>query len=458
MASLSRDVLYRLTLSRACFSGTARNHAALSSDQQTDTETRLQVGGVEHECDDYCNIRPGVRRLVGRGLLSQSGHPLELLKRRVAEHVEGRYRQQDPSRALFTLYDRLHPVVSVQQNFDSLLVPVDHPSRRRSDNYFLSRGVMLRAHTSAHQAELVGAGARAFLVAGDVYRRDEIDRTHYPVFHQMEGVRLYTREELFGAGCAEDAQLFNTAPAADASEAEHRQAQHTDATVQRLESELKEFVHDLTKHLFGDVKFRWVSCQFPFTHPSWELEVQLDGQWVEVLGCGIMRQQILTNNGVEDSVGWAFGLGLERLAMKLYSIPDIRVFWSQDPAVLRQFEHLKPTDNIVYKPVSIFSPCVRDLSFWLPQSDTVSSTDFCDLVRTLAGDIVEQVSLIDEFTCRKTSRRSQCFRIVYRHMSRSLTGHEINGLHVLIAEAAVQELHVELRGKPHVPASNEVLN
>jgi phenylalanyl-tRNA synthetase alpha chain len=93
---------------------------------------------------------------------------------------------------LFAVFDNLNPVVTTQQNFDSLLVPDDHVSRSASDTYYVNSETLLRAHTSAHQADLIRSGLDAFLVVGDVYRRDEIDSSHYPVFHQMEGVRLFT--------------------------------------------------------------------------------------------------------------------------------------------------------------------------------------------------------------------------------------------------------------------------
>ena len=88
----------------------------------------------------------------------------------------------------------------MNQNFDALLVPVDHVSRRVHDTYYANEATVLRTHTSAHQIHLMTAGETAFLVAGDVYRRDEIDASHYPVFHQMEGVRLFSKEELVQAG------------------------------------------------------------------------------------------------------------------------------------------------------------------------------------------------------------------------------------------------------------------
>ena len=94
--------------------------------------------------------------------------------------------------------------------------------------------------------------------------------------------------------------------------------------------------------------------------------------------------------GATDSVGWAFGLGLERIAMRLYDIPDIRLFWSKDSGFLTQFEGAEPNTCIKYKAVSQYPQCTNDISFWLP-NDSVSPTDFYDLVRNVGGDLVEQV-------------------------------------------------------------------
>ena len=98
---------------------------------------------------------------------------------------------------MFTMVDYLSPVVTVEQNFDSLLVPKDHVSRAKNDNFYINSEFLLRAHTSAHQRDMIKSGLDAFLLTGDVYRRDEIDSCHYPVFHQMEGVRLFSQHELF---------------------------------------------------------------------------------------------------------------------------------------------------------------------------------------------------------------------------------------------------------------------
>ncbi len=100
------------------------------------------------------------------------------------------------SSPLFSIHDNFNPVVSVWENFDSLLVLSDHVSRNRSDTYYINKDILLRAHTSAHQHSLISSGRDQFVVFGDVYRRDEIDRTHFPCFHQMEVVRLFSAEEV----------------------------------------------------------------------------------------------------------------------------------------------------------------------------------------------------------------------------------------------------------------------
>lgn len=96
----------------------------------------------------------------------------------------------------FKIFDDLPPIVTVEQNFDELLIPPDHVSRQPSDTYYVDAQRVLRCHTSAHQTSLLRQGEDRFLVCGDVYRRDEVDSTHYPVFHQMEGVRILTEEEV----------------------------------------------------------------------------------------------------------------------------------------------------------------------------------------------------------------------------------------------------------------------
>ncbi|KAM7390024.1 hypothetical protein PAMA_008273 [Pampus argenteus] len=408
----------------------------------------VEVLGQSYPRDDFTNITPSILAKVGRNLHNQSHHPLWLIKERIKAHFYSAYvsRWGNP---LFSVHDNLSPVVTVEQNFDSLLIPPNHPSRKRGDNYYLNRTTMLRAHTSAHQRELVRSGLDAFLLAGDVYRRDEIDASHYPVFHQMEGVRLFSNHELFSkVQHGEDLSLFEVG----GRRSPHKQETHTLEAVKLVEFDLKRTLTRLIAHLFGeDLEVRWVDCYFPFTHPSFEMEVRFQGDWMEVLGCGVMEQELLNSAGAANKLGWAFGLGLERLAMVLYSIPDIRLFWSRDQRFLEQFRVPDIQHPVCFQPLSKYPPLHNDISFWLPQSreresrESFTQSDFYELVRSVGGDLVERVSLVDQFTHPKTGRQSQCYRIIYRHMERTLTQHEVRVVHQQIERIAETELGVQCR-------------
>lgn len=133
--------------------------------------------------------------------------------------------------------------------------------------------------------------------------------------------------------------------------------------------ELKSTLEGLAKHLFGEVQIRWVDAYFPFTEPSFEMEIYFNGQWMEVLGCGVMQQQILDGAGGVGKRAWAFGLGLERLAMVLFNIPDIRLFWTADERFTKQFKagcFRTGGTGAKFSSFSKYPPCFKDVSFWLP--------------------------------------------------------------------------------------------
>ena len=127
-------------------------------------------------------------------LHSQKYHPLGLIRLQIQDYFYKTFTKR--GNPIFSVYDNLSPVVTLTQNFDNLLVPQDHVSRKLSDSFYLNSTHMLRAHTTAHQKDLIRTGLNNFLIVGDVYRRDEIDSSHYPVFHQLDGVRLFSRHEV----------------------------------------------------------------------------------------------------------------------------------------------------------------------------------------------------------------------------------------------------------------------
>ncbi|KAH7568220.1 hypothetical protein JRO89_XS07G0262800 [Xanthoceras sorbifolium] len=455
----------------------------------------LELGGVKIAKDDVVrddptnNVPDTIFAKLGMQLHRRNQHPIGILKNAIYEYFDANY----PNK--FDKFDDLCPIVSVKQNFDDVLVPADHVSRSLNDTYYVDSQTVLRCHTSAHQAELLRGGHTHFLVTGDVYRRDSIDSTHYPVFHQMEGVRVFSPQDWEASGL--------------------------DATNYAAQ-DLKECLEGLARHLFGAVEMRWIDTYFPFTNPSYELEIYFQEKWLEVLGCGVTEQEILKRGGKLNNVAWAFGLGLERLAMVLFDIPDIRLFWSTDERFTSQFSQgqlgvkfkpfskrsiyidmdnyvqlavialvksnpnspfLKPsnlirkaevpcnvnisstvhctkevdTDNLEQRkrpglaisPDGVFCvrgdwypPCYKDMSFWISESFT--ENNLCEVIRGVAGDLAEEVSLIDNFTNKK-GMTSHCYRITYRSMERSLTDEEINELQWQVRDQVQTKLNVVLR-------------
>ncbi|GIY91902.1 probable phenylalanine--tRNA ligase, mitochondrial [Caerostris extrusa] len=389
--------------------------------------------------DENTNITPHILSFLSRNLHSVKNHPLYLIKQRIIRYMYGSFLNRSGN-PLFSVYDDLPVVVTTEQNFNSLLIPENHPSRNKSDSYYINADFLLRTHTSAHQKELIKSGLDHFLVIGDVYRRDEIDSKHYPVFHQCEAVCLLSPHELLNRMHSDnEIKVFEK----DVRKPD-KQACHTLDAVKLMEKDLKDCLIGLVKRLFGrDIEYKWTESYFPFTHPSWELEIFHEGDWIEILGCGIMEQEILNKAGADEKIGWAFGIGLERLAMTLYNIPDVRLFWSQDSGFLSQF-NVKDIDTpIKFKEISKYPQCVNDISFWVPKD--YHPNDFFDLTRGIGSEIIEQVNKIDEFFHPKKKRQSYTYRIIYRHMERTLSQKEVNEIHKQIENAAVKNLNVEIR-------------
>ena len=199
--------------------------------------------------------------------------------------------------------------------FDALNTPADHPARNEQDTFYLPDGRLLRTHTSTVQIRAMESAPPPIRVIapGAAYRRDEIDATHTTQFHQIEG--LYVDENV---------------------------------SVADLKGALEFFLREL----FGaDTAVRFRPHYFPFTEPSFEIDVKssaLKGgeQWVEVCGCGMVHPAVFeaVNQSRGDNAfapekwtGFAFGLGMDRLAMILFDIPDIRLFAQNDLRFLRQF-------------------------------------------------------------------------------------------------------------------------
>jgi phenylalanyl-tRNA synthetase alpha chain len=199
-------------------------------------------------------------------------------------------------------------------NFEALNIPRDHPARDMQDTFYLSPETLLRTHTSPVQIRAMRAQKPPvrIICPGVVYRRDA-DITHSPMFHQVEGFAV-----------------------------------DRDVTLADLKGTLELFAREM----FGPrSKIRFRPSFFPFTEPSAEVDVVCflcagagcrvckQSGWLEILGSGMVHPQVLNNVGYdpEDVTGWAFGMGIERIAMLKYGVDDIRLFFENDLRFLSQF-------------------------------------------------------------------------------------------------------------------------
>lgn len=329
-----------------------------------------------------------------------------------------------PSFAGFDIIE-IPEIVPASISFDLFDFPADHPSRSKSDTYYVDEENILRTHDTVFwyyylnhpeiKERIARGEAMGALCYGKVYRKDEIDSRHMNIFHQFGGWYI-----------APDTQELNP-------------------------EDLKTALGDIVRTVFGPEQvFRINVDNFPYTDPSFEVEVNVKGtaaegpakgEWLEILGSGMPKKSVFKKMGVEGYHGWAFGFGIERLAIISMSLPDIRLLWSTDPRVKAQLK-LGQT----YKEVSKFPPVVRDISFVVPKS--FIPNDYFDLIREVGGEMVENVELLDKYENDEkfgTDKMSYTYRVTYRHLEKTLTNEEVNAVHAELEERTEKEFSASIR-------------
>lgn len=254
-----------------------------------------------YDRDTHSNTPPSILSKIDQKLLHHPSHPLAILRGIIESHF-----------STHTALTPSSPVVSVWQNFDELGFPPDHPGRSLTDSYYLNKEYMLRTHTSAHEVETYKQGLDRWLVSADVYRRDEIDASHYPVFHQMEGTQVWSSDQWSGISELNKKLEKELAACPLIIEDETRisasnayQPTHDPEVAKEITQHLKHSLNSLVFRLFGSLsnqgeplRVRWIEAFFPFTSPSYEVEVWWNGEWLELLGCGVVQQKTLDQAGM----------------------------------------------------------------------------------------------------------------------------------------------------------------
>lgn len=308
-------------------------------------------------------------------------------------------------------------VISTEVLFDLFGFADSHPARSKSDTYYVDDKNVLRTHDTVMwhyylnlpeiKEKIKNEEDLGVLCYGKVYRKDEIDRRHMNIFHQMGGLYL-----------APDSKQTVTF------------------------EDLKNVLIEIVKSLFGqDVEYRFAPETFPYTDPSIEVEVLINGQWVEIVGSGMPKKEVLKNFGLEGYHGWAFGFGLERLAIISMELPDIRLLWSEDERVKKQLKL-----GTKFKEVSKFPPVVRDISFVVDKSFVLN--DYFDAIRDIGGEQVEEVQLIDKYENAQKfgeGKTSYTWRITYRDLGKTLTNEEANAMHARVEEMTVKDFDGVIR-------------
>lgn len=337
-------------------------------------------------------------------------------------------------------------VVNEYETFDLFNFPKEHVARRTSDSYFieknednLEKSMLLRPHTSVMWKYVMGelkwkeileqGWELKILSTWKVYRVDDIDPTHHECFHQIDGLKIASKEK----------EVINQ---------------------ETLKDVLLHVIHSI---FWDDIEYRFNVDTFPYTQESLEVEVMFNWKWLEVLWAWVVHPSVMEKLWLdaEKYNGWAFGFGIERLAMALKKIPDIRLFWSNDERVKKQWWNFEP-----YKEVSNLPPVYKDISFIVPKNKFVKDKaesdkswdleleneadlfDIAWIVRDVAWDLVEEVKIIDMFESAKKfweDKKSVSIKITFRSLEKTLTNDEINLIYFKIRENIEKELEYTLR-------------
>ncbi len=309
-------------------------------------------------------------------------------------------------------------IVPAEITFDLFDFPLDHVARSASDTYYADAKNILRTHNTVswyyyfNNEEVKAKFARkehlGALCFGKVYRKDEIDRKHMNVFHQIDGWKIIP-----------------------------------DIEGKMPLDELKRVLSEIVETVFGkDTEYRFLDDTFPYTDPSTQIEVKVNGDWVEILGAGMIKPSVLAKLGITGYNGWAFGFGIERLAILSMELPDIRLLWSDDERVKKQL-----VLGQKFKEVSKFPAVVRDISF-VVDSATYQPNVYFDLVRDVIGDMAEEMALVDEYENVAKfgeGKKSYAYRITYRSLERTLTDGEVNDLHKKLEEETSKAFQAVIR-------------
>ena len=336
-------------------------------------------------------------------------HAINLVVRKVYDYLLAKKNWPKPE------VRRAHPISSVTNDFDRLYFPPDSLNRLPRYTRYLDEKTILRTHTTAMIPDILkeiqtkDIEDYSVLCPGLCYRRDVVDKKHVGEPHQMDIWRIKKGEP-------------------------------------RLEREaLIELIESVLDATITGAKYRANEVNHPYTINGLEVEIMVNGDWLELLECGEAHPQLLLDAGLnpEEYSGLAMGIGLDRMVMLLKGIDDIRLLRSDDPRIKQQMEHLHS-----YQSVSKYPPIRQDIS--VSTSLETSEEDICEKIQDALqedANTVEEISILSETPFEqlppqaierlgiKPNQKNLLVRIVLRSHERSLTHEEANHMRDLMYRA-----------------------
>lgn len=278
----------------------------------------LLIQKTTYRTDDWTNINKRVQPFIGANLYKKHNHPLKLTQEEVVKFFKGWFDKNVDSSSKLPVYNSIG---SIEPNTSSEKSP---------EAFYINKDLVLRRHHIDKEINYLKSGVDNFVLFTDLYRRCQMDANHFPVFHRLNVVRSMNCERLLRRSKRKEAQQAETA--------------------QHLKEEQQAALMEMAKHLLGtDVKYRWTDVKLASTEPSWMFEIWHRDEWHRISGGGLIKSEIFEKSERPYTAGWEIGIGLDRLAMILYNIFDIRLLWNADRKFLKQFEPKKISETLQTK-------------------------------------------------------------------------------------------------------------
>lgn len=338
----------------------------------------LLIQKTKYKTDEWTNINSRFEPFVGVNLYKRRNHPLNQTQTELFSFLKNWFEKNIDSNLELPIYRNLDPI---EPNTSNEKLPIA---------FYVNKGLMLRTHAINREIKYLKSGIDNFVMLVDLYRRCQMDAKYFPVFHRMNIIRTVN------SGASKD-----------------------------LQNEYQTLLIEMAKHFIGnDVKYRWTEANLASTDPSWIFEIFHVDEWHRISGCGLIRNDILEKSERINTTGWEIGIGLDRLAMILYKIFDVRLLWNSDQIFLKQFEPQKLSENLQAKintkqlagekpseHLSINRPPMQtkhtfktktnqkqmDISYILPQNVNLESfptDELCKFIRMNTNNAAQLVKLI----------------------------------------------------------------